>query len=742
MRNQALDLKWEIGYTGDLTNNPENYYSAVVPGAAQLDIATAKGYKKYYEGENWKDYLWMEDVFFHYVTRFECPNYREKDRVRFVSKGIDHQFKIMLNEAVIYESEGMYSLINLDLTNLLQDENELRVIVFPVPKSNHKSRDRFQANQTTKPPSSYGWDWHPRLIPSGIWNDTWVEIQPKAIIGNVFFDYELNNHLNDVAFTLTIDAVDAVDERLLIRILAPSGQTVFEKIVTIDKDNNTQLQGQIEKVKLWWPHDHGEQHLYRLEISFKENPASMYFKEIGFREVKLIMNPGSWDEPSAFPKSRSVAPATLQINGRSIFIKGTNWVQPDIFYGRINEKDYKSLLLKAKEANFNMIRVWGGGIVNKDVFYEYCNKLGIMVWQEFPLACNNYEGSHKYMALLEKESLSILQQLNGFPCVSLWCGGNELFNSWSGMDDQSLPLRLLNALTLRFDKNTPFLATSPLMGMGHGHYVFRDDKDGTEVFQLMRHAKNTAYTEFGMSAPSHKENILKIIPENELWPPMEGTSWESHSAFNAWQGDTWLRINMLRDYFGEIKDLDDLIEKGQLLQAEGYKFIYEEARRQKPYCSMALNWCFNEPWPTAANTSLLSWPDLPKPAFEEVKKACRPLLYSLSFKKYVWYEGELLEAELWMLNDTFDQTEYDNVEVYIQTNDREEKVLDWTVKEAEVNRNIEGPVIRHRLTNIFEDGFLRLLIKSAQHPERNSEYVLLCRKATDGDDSVHATLNL
>ena len=159
------------------------------------------------------------------------------------------------------------------------------------------------------------------------------------------------------------------------------------------------------------------------------------------------------------------------------------------------------------------------------------------------------------------------------------------------MTDQSLALRLLNSQCLSLDPDTPFISTSPLYGMGHGHYVFRDPGSGKEVFSLMNAASNSAYTEFGIPSPSPVELLQLILPPDELWPPAPGTSWESHHAYNAWEGDTWLMKDMIDDYFGESRNLAELVANGQMLQCEGYKAIYEESRRQKPYCSMALNWC-------------------------------------------------------------------------------------------------------------------------------------------------------
>jgi beta-mannosidase len=416
----------------------------------------------------------------------------------------------------------------------------------------------------------------------------------------------------------------------------------------------------------------------------------------------------------------------LEINGRKIFAKGTNWVNPEVFPGIITRSRYNDLLDFAREANFNILRVWGGGIVNKESFFELCDEKGILVWQEFPLACNNYEGTPHYLKILEQESTSIIRRVKKHPSLAMWCGGNELFNNWSLMTDQSAALRLLNSQCYRLDPNTPFIPTSPVMGMGHGHYVFREWVTGEEVFQEMSRSKFTAYTEFGMPSPASVEILKKIIPPEELWPPRPGTSWESHHAYKAWTGNTWLCQDIIEDYFGPSESLEELVANGQLLQCEGYKCIYEEARRQKPYCSIAANWCYNEPWPTAANNSLISYPNIPKPGFYAVKSSCRPLLASAKLPKFRWGGGEIFNAEIWILNDLPRDVPAGKVIVMLSDGKNQIKIMDWNYERMDPNKNQRGPTISYRLPLWQTDRF-KLIIVVENHPEYSSEYTLAFR---------------
>ncbi len=724
-QGELMKLKWELGYSSKGEIDPVKWIPAIVPGSVQLDIARAEDYQPYYFAENWKDYLWMEDQFYTYRASFGRPELSGDEGLFFVSMGIDYEFDIIFNDKIIHHQEGMFTPVNIDLTEMLNDHNTIRVKIYPVPKLHDKPADRTQAAQSAKPAVSYGWDWHPRLVPLGIWDETYLEIQPGSRAEKIEVNYVLNNDLTEAEINLLLSGRNLAGKNYSWELKDESGKEVIRSEEVFESDNE-KVSLTLSNPELWWPHDHGKPYLYTSVFQLTDHEGNLIQTQatkIGFRRARLVMNEGAWSEPAGFPKTRSVPPVQFEINGRKIFCKGTNWVNPEIFPGTITRERYNALLNRALEANFNILRIWGGGIVNKESFFELCDEKGILVWQEFPLACNNYEGTPRYLSVLEQESGSIINRLKRHPSLALWCGGNELFNNWSGMTDQSAALRLLNSQCYRLDPCTPFLPTSPVMGMGHGHYVFRDWNTGEEVFQEMARAKFTAYTEFGMPAPASVEVLRTIIPENELWPPKPGTSWESHHAYKAWEGNTWLCQDIIEDYFGPSETLEELVANGQLMQAEGYKCIYEEARRQKPYCAMAANWCFNEPWPTAANNSLISYPDIPKSAFHAVSNACRPLLASARLKKFRWSENEIFSAEIWILNDLPQNVPAGKVTIKLVAGREEITVLEWNFNPLEANTNQAGPTARYKLPKWSVDRF-KVILDVENHPELSSEYTL------------------
>ena len=728
--SQLQNLEWQIAYHKEEMGQPDKWFTAQVPGAVQLDIMRGERYAQpWWYGDNFHQFDWMESSYFTYKTHFKKPALKRGERLFFYSRGIDYQFKIYLNNQKIWEQEGMFTYVDLDLTNYLERENELKIVMMPIPSigvpyEKGKETYRQNARESAKPAVSYGWDWHPRLVTRGIWDETRLIVRNQSRLSEVKLDYSLNAALTDADIYVEIEGSEIAGKQLRWVLTDPEGKIVVEKLISLNEDKSI-IHHSLPEISLWWPNGYGTASLYTSDLFLldqKEKVLERSTRKIGFRMVRLILNE-KLREDSGFPKTRSVAPISLEINNRRIFAKGSNWVHPELFVGLITPELYQKQLILAKEANFNLLRVWGGGITNKDVFYDLCDELGIMVWQEFPLACNNYTNDEKYLTVLEQEARSIIKRVKKHVCLSIWSGGNELFNSWSGMTDQSLALRLLNSLCYELDRLTPFIYTSPLYGIGHGHYLFYDRERDEDLYQWMARAENTAYTEFAVPGAANIEVLKSFIPKDELFPPKLNTAWESHHAMGAWQADSWLEMPTLEKYFGKINSIEELVAYSQLLQCEGLKFIYEEARRQKPYCSMALNWCYQEPWPTAANNSLINWPNEVKPAYHHVTKACRPILASTRIPKFEWSAGEHFSCDLFMLNDAYRSLEKSRMEVVLQYDDKEILLMTWDCPASDGFRNVEGPTASAVIPEMKRDLFT-LSIRVVGKPEYNSSYLL------------------
>lgn len=286
-----------------------------------------------------------------------------------------------------------------------------------------------------------------------------------------------------------------------------------------------------------------------------------------------------------------------------------------------------------------------------------------MVWQEFPLACNAYVDDKHYLNTLEREAVAIVKRIKTHPCHILWCGGNELFNSWSNMTDQSLALRLLNKICLQEDPFTPFIPTSPVYGVKHGPYWFT--LNGRDVLHLFNDNVATGYTEFGMPCMADYAQLKKFMPESALKKLENTQAWRDHFAFDAADRDSgWCDYNSVSLYFGGVPDLKKYIRISQFLASAGYGYIFEECRRQ-PMCSFVANWCFNEPWYCAANNSLVGYGNVKKTTYYAVKTALAPVTVSLRMKRFDYRKGDVFEGEVHVLNDSGLPSGIGEIEVFL-----------------------------------------------------------------------------
>ena len=742
---RTIPLEFTVGHTEDKAAAPKKTVPATVPGNAQLDWARAENYPDYNFSDNYKLFDWMEDVYWVYSAKIKKPEIQPDEQLYFVSKGIDYEFEILLDGHPLLYQEGMFTPVELDITGTFSGEARLDIVVYPAPKAKNRARDRSEADECAKPPVSYGWDWHPRLIPSGLYEECCLEVRPALHIADAEMRYALSDDLSVAYIGLEVQ-VENCEHRgnrgklkweLFDKNGAPVLDCSFECVCGYSPEKERL---RLLSPELWWPNEHGEQVLYRSVFTLSDadgNIVDAKESRVGFRRCKLVANPGA--EAPGFPFSGNYPPITLEVNNRRIFAKGSNWVEPEIFTGLITRASYEPLVKLAREAHFNLFRAWGGCIVSKEAFFDLCDEYGIMVWREFPLACNNYRDNSHYLEILDRESVSIIKRLRRHACLAIWCGGNELFTGWGGMNDQSHALRLLNANCYDHDRFTPFLPTSPVPGMGHGHYMFRyidqafmsprlaHKTEGYDCLTGMIHADKTAYTEFGNSSASDVETLRSIIPSGELFPPKPDGAWMAHHGFEAWVGQgSWLYPENVEHYFGKPDTLEELVAYTQMLQCAGYKGIFEEARRQWRRCSMALNWCYNEPWPTAAGNNLVTFPAKPKPAYYAVQKSCRQQMASARVQKFDFESGEEFELELFVLNDLPEHIEPLTLTATLASDTKTYEICRWQTDKTPPSEHQKSAVYSVKLDEP-ENCLLRLKIEVAGRGDMDSEYFFVCK---------------
>ncbi len=720
-------LAWKVGFQETAEKLPEQWIPATVPGAVQLDFAAAYGYKPYTYANEFRQFDWMEDVYFRYRTTLP-EDIAPGDDVELVLEGVDYQYSVFVDNREILAHTGMFSPVRVPLQKHLKRRGtRLEVLVYPAPKIPGRPADRSQAAQSCKSPVGYGWDFHPRLIPCGIWKDAYLICYDTAAITEV-----------DLAASVSEDLSYGTVEGTA-RLHGGDGGTLRWELM--DADGRMAAVGQAaaaETVRfsvplnhphLWWPNGQGEAYLYTLRLTLEQAGRSVHTVErrCGFKRVELVLEPGA-SEGQAYPKGRVHAPIMVKINGRCIFAKGTNWVCPTMFPGTLTEKQYREQLTLIRDAHMNIMRCWGGAVVNKDAFFDICDEYGILIWQEFPLACNHYAGTPEYLAVLDRESRAIIRQLRRHACHGIWCGGNELFNTWSGMTDQSPALRLLNRNCYDLDGSKPFLMTAPLMGMGHGGYCFWSPQ-GDDLFIQINRASCTAYSEFGCPSGATWETLRATFPPEQLERLGEGDCWVTHHAIHALTPSSWLEYGHIQELFLEATEIPQVLELSRQIQAIGYQYFFEEARRQWPRCSMAMNWCFNEPYPNAANNAVIGYlPDGEhwdvKPAYGAIRQALRPTLLTARIPRFDHPAGGELAIEVWLVTDAPAAL---SGEVYVAVADDRGSAWETVMPFPETAAEATEKLADMQVSLPAAPGWFTLAVSCPEHPEWNSTYRLLTR---------------
>ena len=712
-------LKWKLAHSRTLHGVLSDWIPASVPGCVQMDMAAAAGLPLYFTGDHEEEYAWMEDCFWHYQTEFAVA---ENSGVPFLRlNAVDYEYDLLIDGALQFHHEGMFTARELDLSPWNGQTISAEVVVYPAPKAPGSVFVRGlgnEASQSCKPAFSYGWDWCPRFVTLGLADEAYVEYRPEKRLTDVQIAYRLSEDLQTATITLKYAA--NVPGTVRCRLFAPDGAEVLCKELLA---SDAGAEWTLLKPQLWWPHNHGAQPVYTVAVSLLVGgeEADTHTRKLGLRRARLVTNENTWAE-QMIPEMKSCAkpPMTLEINGRRIFAKGSNWVPPEMCRAQMNREHIYMLLTLLKDANMNIIRIWGGGYIHPDWFYDLCDELGILVWQEFPLACADYRDNEHYLAVLKQESASIICQLRTHPCLVLWCGGNELFTDWSRMTPQHKAMRLLDAQTYELDPDTPFLYTSPQDGVAHGAYEMLL-ANGKETLTEFCDNAFSAYTEFGCGAPSEWDYLGTFMTEEERSHPFAFPIWDKRHAVR------WFHPEQIRKLTGCTEDWEDVVRAGNEAQCIMYASMFEEVRRQWPHASMAINWCYNEPWPTAAGNGLVNYPAKPRPSYAAVKEALRPQKLSLRFSRIAWRPGEELELSAWLLNDSALTLPALTAAVSLQAGAQAQTLGQTAFETVPAWENRQGASWRFCVPQT-KNGHLILRITSPEHPELNAEYHLFVHK--------------
>jgi beta-mannosidase len=644
---------------------PKDCLPYQVPGTVRTALLSAGDIPDPYFGYDNEKSLWVEQKEWWFFKNFSIDNNLKGKFIDIVFEGISFQGEFWLNGHRIGELKGMLNPKAFDVSGVLNfGKNNVIAVRLKAPSDSRENLIqrgltwRSNRNQLFSiAQCMYGWDWGPHCMAVGLWQPVKLRVTNPLRINNPYIRSRIPSADRAVC-SIDIDIQNLSGKSLNAEL---SGSIIgkksrlesgkFKQTVNLIPGETKTLNFEvtINDPKLWWPNGMGEQNLYILKTTVSCNNAESDCNsaQFGIRELKLVENEDTalflqtmkQDIGNIYRLGNKVGsyPWTFEVNGKKMFVKGGNWIPVDQLL-RLSHDKYDWLLRLFKEANFNLLRVWGGGLYETDDFYNLCDEYGILAWQEFLSNCN--------FSLIDKENFldgakSAALRLRNHPCLTFWCGGNEFDPDDSGSKSV---IDSLAELLKKIDPQREFHRASPYMGDDHYWGVWHGMEPYTKY-----HVVRPFRSEAGLNAPPVLENYVKFTPPDLLFPP-DTTYIEYHGESSA--GFQHLKKLMrYTDEIGEPSNITEFITRGQLYQALGNEYDMEFCRSNKFRNSGFLVWQYDDIWP-CLSWSIVDWYGTPKPAYYFLKRAARPVHISADFERYLWKTGETFKTDIYLLNDS------------------------------------------------------------------------------------------
>ncbi len=651
-----------------------------VPGDVHTALIRAGILPDPYYDEHPEACGWVEDYEWWYRTRFIVPPDMQGERFDLVFEGLDTLADIYLNGEKIGSAQNMFTPYRFDVTNRLRqgEENLLAICFHPVVlEAEKKDVSRYWAAfykprvWVRKAQMNWGWDWGPRFVTVGVWRPVRLEAYRVARIASLFaYTVRLAENGAEVRLSAEVERIGD-DKRPLVVSFAvrDHGQDWRVSAPVIEGRAETTLW--MESPQLWWTHDLGTPHLYRLEAELLDGTKVVHTEttRFGVRTIEVDQSPGLEPDTSNF---------TFVLNGVKLFARGADWIPADNLIGSIPAERYRRLIEMARDANMNMLRVWGGGIYESPAFYDACDEMGLLVWQDFMFSCAAYPDDDKdFVKEVRREAEVVVKQLRNHPCIALWCGNNE--NQWIDSmihwNEPDFPFfgqriydEVLPKVCAEHDPSRLYWHGSP-WGGDDANSDKAGDKHNWQVWAGMvyprtsreeprsnptpegvsyrhyAHDRGRFISEFGMHGAPALRTLQRNIPPEQFFYDSEGF------LYRIKDPDTSRKERMFEAHVWQPKDVQEFVLLSQMVQAEGLKFGIEHYRRRKFECSGALFWQLNDCWP-GISWSVIDYYLNPKGAYHYVTRAFAPVLYTFR-------QEEDGSVTLWGVNDTLEPVSSD-----------------------------------------------------------------------------------
>lgn len=631
MKVYSLNGKWKMKDTAE-----EHWNNAHVPGSVFKDLLDEGLMEDPFYRDNEDRALALSYNDYEYTREFNINgDLLQHDRIFLCCGGLDTLAEVKINEKLIAETDNMHRSYEFDIKEVLKKgRNSIHIIFFsPTRYIEQKQKEKPLWKRTDdmvldgfyylrKAHSMFGWDWGPKIPDSGIWKNIEIKFFDGARLKDVYIiqDHKKNKVRLDIQISFEIWSSGEFE--LEVEVASPDNKRICrEQRIDCSKENSI-VSFEISDPHLWWPNGYGKQPLYRILVNLKRENKILDSKEIktGLRTFKIRQEKDKWGRSFGF-----------EINGVPVFARGANYIIEDSLMSRYSYERTKNLILSCIEANFNCIRVWGGGIYPGDDFFDLCDRYGIIVWQDFMFSCSMYPADKEFIKNVELELEDNIKRIRNHPSLCLWCGNNEVEWIVDMIDRQSsagiqtpryilsLPVKKIKKMYIQLFENVIpevvkkhdpgrfYWPSSPSSG---GRFDEPNDENRGDVhcWDVWHGMKPFDYyschyfrftSEYGFqSFPGIKTIKSYTIPGDRN---IFSYIMEKHQKNQSANGRI---LTYLSETFKYPGDFESLLYTSQLLQAEAVKYGAEHWRRNRGRCMGSIYWQLNDCWPVASWSSI------------------------------------------------------------------------------------------------------------------------------------------
>lgn len=673
-----LSGEWQLFGTDESGNGISCKVS--VPGYVHDALQNAGIIPPMFFNDNAKQCQWCETREWTFEKVFDAPKSRAGRKRVLHLDGIDTYADVYLNGIMLGSSKNMFVPFTADVGDILKAEgNLLKVVIHPYAEMIKGKplvrravfrNDRIHVRRVQ---CTFWWDWVERFVSAGLWRDVYIDSEADAVLDGVYA-YTADIVPTSAAVKIKFTALNAIENRCRFEVALtdPDGTAVWSDKGAVFLREMC-FDANIRNPKLWWPNGYGDQPLYTLSVSLYSDEGVLldrHEEKIGIRTLRIEMlrdEPGSaeaeftdWWRRRCKNRHDSERPGesmTVLVNGVRIYLKGGDWVPPSPFPGTRTDGDYEKLISLAASSNMNMLRVWGGGVFEPDVFYDLCDRYGILLMHDFLLACGNYpDDDPEFVENLRAEIHYNVKHLRNHASIGFWSGNNENCDNYSWDDPEMRNVDLVRDVFIPeldvLDPERPFRISSPYGGNPNDDYAIGDNHaswwwTGAENIDCKMFDRVGRFTtESPLEGYPLKSQLKKFLSKENIDP--ESPVLDYHIKNNP-----YLEMQGLLSVHGRLKkntevilgdggDTDRRLFLYSYIQYEWARLTIEGARRSKYYNSGLLFWMYNDCWP-ALGYAVVDYYCRPKSGWYASRRAFAPIAASISEK-----DGHLCG---WCLND-------------------------------------------------------------------------------------------